>query len=125
MEVFFMLFMAIFGAIVLPLALILTGAIGSFVCAKVIQKEEPGVSRSDVSAIIKAWIISFTKGGAIAAIFFAYALVVTFSWSYLQTGISMTIGFALVGFYAGSVGAKSMFQRLEALSSRLESSSPD
>ena len=124
MEIIYMIVMGGFGAIVLPLTLILTGAIGGFVTAKVIQRAEPGISKSDVSAIVRAWTIGLALGGAIAAIFFGYALAVTLTWEYQQTGIFMTMGFAIVGIFAGNVGAKSMFRRLEALNSTPESSSP-
>lgn len=124
MEIIYIIVMGGFGALVLPLTLVLTGAIGGFVTTKVIQRAEPGISKSDVFSINRAWIISLAQGGAIAAIFFGYALAVTLTWEYLQTGIFAAIGFAIVGIFAGNVGAKSMFRRLEALNSTPESSSP-
>ena len=112
MEIIYAIWLGGIGAIVLPLILILTGAIGGFVTARVIQRAEPGISRSDVSAIIQTWTISLALGGAFAAIFFGFALAVTITWEYLHTGIFMAIGFAIVGIFAGNRGARSTFRRL-------------
>lgn len=113
------------GAIVLPATLILTGAIGGFVLAKEAQKSAPHVTKSDIAAITRAWTKGLALGGVIAAIFFGYALAVTLVWSYLKTGIFMTIGFAIVGVFASNIGAKSMFRRLGALAPTSKSTSPD
>lgn len=113
MESIYFIFLAALGAIVLPLTLVVTGAIGGLATARAIQRAEPGVSKSDVSAITRAWTKSFALGGVIAAVFFGFALGATFTWDYLYTGIFTAIGFAIVGIFAGNLGARAMFRRIE------------
>lgn len=114
MEILYAIFLAALGAILLPLILVLTGVIGGLVTARVIQRAEPGISRRDVSAITRGWIKSFALGGVIAAVFFGFALAATFTWEYLYTGIYAAIGFAITGIFAGNLGARAMFRRIEA-----------
>lgn len=102
------------GVIILPLSLSIIGILGGFVIAKVAQKASPQISNNNVVAITQGWAISLTLGGASASIFFAYALANTLTWNYLTTGLFMTIGFAIVGIFAGFVGARKMFREIRS-----------
>ena len=110
------------GFIILPiLAFIIIGGVGGFVMAKVVQRATPNIANSDVAQITRGWVKSFAIGGAIAAIFFGIAIYALFERNYLMTGISMTIGLAIVGRFAGRVGANPMLERLMMLTSISES----
>jgi hypothetical protein len=112
MEIVYIIVMGGLGAIILPFSLIITGILGGFVIAKVAQKAAPHISNGDVAAITRGWAISLALGGASAAIFFAYALASTLTWNYPKTGLFMTVGFAIVGLFAGLMGVRKMFRQI-------------
>ena len=122
MEAIYMFVRLGLGLFILPAILTITGTMGGFVIAKVVQSAAPEITNADVAAITRGWAKAFGLGGAIAAIFFGIGLGATFTWNYQITGIAMADGFAIVGALAGMTGAKTMFQRLEVMISTSDDS---
>ena len=112
MEIIYALVLGGLGLIGLPTILTLTGAIGGFAIAETAQRAVHGITNSDVAAMTRAWARSLALGGALAGVFFAYALAVTITWRYLETGLFMTVGFAIAGLFAGLFGARTMFRHV-------------